>query len=215
MDFLETISKTTLTFFVLLILTRTLGKKQLSQLTFFNYITGITIGSLAANTILNKGNNYLNDMINLIWWTVLTFLVSFLTLKSPKVRTMLEGEPTIVIKNGKILRKALKETGLNLDDLTMLLRDKDVFSIKEVDYAILEPDGKLSVLKKQETGKTRLYVPTEIITDGNLIKRNLEELGLDETWLYEELKAQGIYSVGHVFYAEIQEDGSLHIDKKG
>jgi len=184
-------------------------------LTFFNYITGITIGSLVANTVLNKGNHYLNDMINLIWWTILTFLVSLLTLKLPKAQTILAGEPTIVIKNGIILKKALKETGLNLDDLTMLLRDKDMFSIKEVDYAILEPNGKLSVLKKQEREKTRLYVPTEIITDGNLIKRNLEELGLDETWLYEKLKAQGIYSVGDVFYAEIQEDGSLHIEKKG
>lgn len=211
---LKIISKTTLTFLTLLILTRILGKKQLSQLTFFNYITGVTIGSLAANTIINTGSNYFNEMINLIWWTLLTILVSLISLKCPKTRALLDGEPTIVIKNGKIIEEALKSTKINLDDLSMLLRNKDVFSIKEVDFAILESDGKLSVLKKQGEQHTRLYIPTEIITDGNLVKRNLKELNLDEKWIYKELKNQGIYSIKEVLYGEIQEDGSLYIDKK-
>ncbi|MCR2043462.1 DUF421 domain-containing protein [Anaerosalibacter massiliensis] len=213
-EFLKIISKTTGTFITLLILTRLLGKKQLSELTFFNYITGVTIGSLAANTIINTGSRYLNEMINLIWWILLTMLVTLISLKSSKIRTLLDGEPTIIIKNGKIIEEALRSTRINLDDLSMLLRSKDIFSIMEVDYAILEPDGKLSILKKQNRQQTRLYLPTEIITDGNLVKRNLKELNLDEKWIYKELKNQGIDSLNKVLYAEIQEDGSLYIDRR-
>lgn len=122
----------------------------------------------------------------------------------------------MVIKNGKIVEEALKSTKINLDDLSMLLRSKDIFSITEVDYAILESNGELSILKKQENQKTqnRLYMPIEIIIDGNLVYRNLKELNIDKTWIYKELKNQGINSIEEVLYGEIQEDGSLYIDKK-
>lgn len=215
-EFSKIILKTTLTFITLLILTRMLGKKQLSELTFFNYITGVTIGSLAANTIINTSSQYLNEMIKLIWWILLTIFVTLISLKSSRVRILLEGEPIMVIKNGKIVEEALKSTKINLDDLSMLLRSKDIFSITEVDYAILESNGELSILKKQENQKTqnRLYMPIEIIIDGNLIYRNLKELNIDKTWIYKELKNQGINSIEEVLYGEIQEDGSLYIDKK-
>lgn len=215
-EFSKIILKTTLTFITLLILTRMLGKKQLSELTFFNYITGVTIGSLAANTIINTSSQYLNEMIKLIWWILLTIFVTLISLKSSRVRVLLEGEPIMVIKNGKIVEEALKSTKINLDDLSMLLRSKDIFSITEVDYAILESNGELSILKKQENQKTqnRLYMPIEIIIDGNLVYKNLKELNIDKTWIYKELKNQGINSIEEVLYGEIQEDGSLYIDKK-
>jgi len=152
-EFSKIILKTTLTFITLLILTRMLGKKQLSELTFFNYITGVTIGSLAANTIVNTSSQYLNEMIKLIWWILLTIFVTLISLKSSRARVLLEGEPIMVIKNGKIVEEALKSTKINLDDLSMLLRSKDIFSITEVDYAILESNGELSILKKQENQK--------------------------------------------------------------
>lgn len=155
-------------------------------------------------------------MIKLIWWILLTIFVTLISLKSSRVRVLLEGEPIMVIKNGKIVEEALKSTKINLDDLSMLLRSKDIFSITEVDYAILESNGELSILKKQENQKTqnRLYMPIEIIIDGNLIYRNLKELNIDKTWIYKELKNQGINSIEEVLYGEIQEDGSLYIDKK-
>lgn len=199
-EFSKIILKTTLTFITLLILTRMLGKKQLSELTFFNYITGVTIGSLAANTIVNTSSQYLNEMIKLIWWILLTIFVTLISLKSSRVRVLLEGEPIMVIKNGKIVEEALKSTKINLDDLSMLLRSKDIFSITEVDYAILESNGELSILKKQENQKTqnRLYMPIEIIIDGNLVYKNLKELNIDKTWIYKELKNQGINSIEEV-----------------
>jgi uncharacterized membrane protein YcaP (DUF421 family) len=111
-----------------------------------------------------------------------------------------------------------------MDDLTMMLRNQDVFSVTEVEYAILEPDGRLSVLKKQpyqQITKAEMkihvpavnYIPSEIIVDGKVIKNNLKELNLNEEWLHNQLKQQNITSVKDVFYAEIQNDGTLFVDK--
>jgi len=114
---------------------------------------------------------------------------------------------------------------LNMDDLTMLLREKDAFSIREVQYAILEPHGELSVVKKavkQQASKEDLnlqpqepaYLPGEIITDGKVIARNLREFGKSEEWLRQQLAAQRISSAKDVLYAELEEDGTLFVQKR-
>ncbi|WP_052036434.1 DUF421 domain-containing protein [Tumebacillus flagellatus] len=155
---------------------------------------------------------------------MLTILMGVVTLRFPKLRNVIDGEPTILIRNGKILEQALKSQRMNIDDLTMLLRKKNVFSIKDVDYAILEPDGALSVLKKQDVQAATkkdvhakpspsLYLPTEIISDGRVVQHNLQELKLSQDWLEQQLRQQGVTDVKNVFYAEIQGDGSLYVDQ--
>ncbi|WP_246566409.1 YetF domain-containing protein [Tissierella simiarum] len=222
---LQTIIRTTLIFTVLLLLTRLLGKKQLSQLTYFNYITGTTIGSIAANISDKVGEPFLYELINLAWWIGLTFLISFISLKWSKGRVIIDGEPTIVIKKGKISEKALSSLKLNIDDLMVLLRSKNVFSIKEVEYAILEPNGEISILKNPDDQNLMRkdlniqnhkpkYIPMEIITDGYLIEKNLQELNLSKDWVIQQLAQRGIYSFKDVLFAEIQEDGTLYIEKK-
>jgi len=224
-NFWEMILRTTLSFAVLLLLARLLGKKQLSQLTFFNYITGITIGSIAADIAGETETPFTNGLISLIWWSFLTGLVGYIGIKSSKARIVLDGEPTIVIKEGKILEKAMQSIRLNIDDLSMMLREQGVFSTQDVDYAVLEPNGKLSILKKvkqQPATKQDLkvstpipkYFPSEIISDGKFISKNLEELNLTKESILQQLQKQGIHSVEEVFYAEIQNDGSLYIDLK-
>ncbi|MEK4628863.1 MAG: DUF421 domain-containing protein [Solibacillus sp.] len=223
-SYLQIALETILTFFVLLTLTRFLGKKQLSHLTFFNYVTGITIGSMAANMVVLSTNDYKKDLLSLVIWCLLTTILSFISLKSGKIRVILDGQPTIIIKQGMIDRKALKRTGVNIDDLTMMIRQYQIFSISEVDYAILEPNGRLSILKKpeyQETQKGDLkifppppnYLPIEIITDGKLLPRNLLEVGKTTDWLISELHKEKIKRIEEVFYAEILSDGSLFIQK--
>ncbi len=223
-SYLQIGSETVITFFVLLALTRLLGKKQLSHLTFFNYVTGITIGSMAANMVVLSTKDYTKDLLSLVIWCLLTIIVSYISLKSGKIRVILDGQPTIIIKHGEIDRKALKRTGVNIDDLTMLIRQYQIFSITEIDFAILEPDGRLSILKKPEyqgTQKSDLniypspptYLPTEIITDGKLLPKNLLEVGKSRDWLKNELSRANIKEIEEVFYAEIQSDGSLFIQK--
>lgn len=225
MRFLHVISKNISTFVILFILTRFLGKKQISQLTFFDYITGITIGSIAANMSNRSGDPFLDDLISLVLWVLLTYISSVVSLKYPKARTALDGEPTILIKKGKIEEDALSSLKLSIDELTMQLRNKDIFSITDVEYAILEPNGELSVLKKAEKRtptkedlnvqtKPSPYLLGEIITDGNLIEKNLKEFGADKRWLKDQLVANGIKTIEEVLYAEIQEDGTLFVEKK-
>lgn len=223
-SYLQIAVETIITFFVLLTLTRLLGMKQLSHLTFFNYVTGITIGSIAANMVTQNSIDYLKELTSLVVWCALTTLIGYISLKSGKIRVILDGQPTIVIKKGKIDKKALLKSKINIDDLTMMLRQYQIFSITEVDYAILEPNGILSILKKPEYQGTQKYdlkiypsspkiIPTEIITDGKLIKRNLLEIGKSKDWLYSELKKANIKSIEEVFYAEIQTNGKLYIQK--
>lgn len=223
--FLETAVRTLLGFSVLLFLTRLIGKKQLGQLNIFTYITGIAIGSMAGEMVIHRDVNLWEGMLSLFIWSALVFAVEIISLKSAKARVLLDGEPTIVIKKGQIVEKALQKQRLNLDDLSMLLRTNEVFSILDVEYAILEPNGDLSVMKKSikdSVTKEDLaipvqaggYLPTEIIVDGLVVYANLRELGFSEHWLADQLKISGV-SQRDVLYAELQRDGSLYIQRRG
>lgn len=222
---LETSLRTLVGFIILLLLTLLLGKKQLGQLTIFTYITGIALGNMAGDMVVHRDIKLIDGVAGLVVWALLTFTVELISLKSSKARVFLDGEPSIVIKKGIIMQKELAKNRLNMDDLTMLLRIHNIFSIQDVDYAILEPNGQLSVLKipilesvtrkdMQIQPDNRNYLPTEIIVDGKLVSKNLKELGLTNEWLTQQLKQAGLNSMNDVFFAELQNDGSLHIDKK-
>jgi uncharacterized membrane protein YcaP (DUF421 family) len=200
-----------------------MGKEQLGQLTFFHYITGITIGSIAAEITVRDDTHFLNATTSLIWWAALTLLVSFITLKSRKANEWLDDKPTIVIKDGKILEKELKKSRLPVGDLTMLLRIQGIFSVKDVHFAVLETNGKLSVFKKvaqQSATKQDVkaptsdpqYMPCAIIEDGKMIEVNVPGLNITEEYIKKQLKKHGVNSVEQVFYAEIQSDGSVYMD---
>jgi len=212
---LETTLRATIGFFVLLILTRIIGKKQMGQFTIFTYITGIALGNIAGDMVVHKDVTLADGITGLTVWTLFTLIVEFISLKLSKARILLDGEPAIVIKKGEIMQDTLTANRLNMDDLTMLLRTNNVFSIAEVEYAILEPNGQLSVMKKQDKkANSNFCIPTEIIVDGALVEKNILELGLDNLWVDNLLKQAGITSAKDVFYAELQGDGSLYISKK-
>ncbi|MHC8517460.1 DUF421 domain-containing protein [Sporosarcina sp. ITBMC105] len=225
LKFWEMLLRTTTAFIILLILARIMGKKQISQLTFFHYVTGITIGSIAAEISVNSETHFYNGSISLIWWALLTVFVNFLTIKSKNLRKLLDDQPTILILKGKISEQGMKKARFTLNDLNMMLREQGIFTVTDVNYAILETNGELSVLKKasQEPATRKdvnapspepKYLPTEIISDGKLMKENLTELHLTEEWLYAELQHHGISTVEQVFYAEILGDGTLHVDER-
>lgn len=224
-SFLEMIVRTTVTFAVLLGLARFLGKEQLSQLTFFNYITGITIGSIAGEVVAHDDTHYFNAITSLIWWSILTLIVSYISLKSAKAKSLLDDKPMIVIKNGKILEQELKKSRLPIGDLNMLLRIQGIFSVKDVHFAVLETNGELSVFKKvaqqsatKQDVKAQIvvpkYMPCTIIAEGKIITQNLKEAGITEDWVMKQLKKHGVNSIQQVFYAEIESDGTVYMDLK-
>lgn len=221
--FWEMTLRTVISFFVLLILARFMGKKQISQLTFFHYVTGITIGSIAANIAGESETPFLNGLYGMVLWAVLTIIANYLSFKSIKIRVLLDDKPTIVIQDGKVIEGSLRKLRLSFNDLNMMLREQAIFSMKEVNYAIFETNGNLSImLKAGEEPATKKdvkastvppkYIPTEIITDGKVEEKNLRELNLTDHWLKEQLKQQGIGKPEQVLYAEVLADGSLYVN---
>jgi uncharacterized membrane protein YcaP (DUF421 family) len=224
-DVLEMIYRTTGAFVALLILARFLGKKQLSQLTFFHYITGIAFGSIAAEIAGQTDVKFMEGLTALIWWALLTMLASYISLKSSNLRIVLDDQPSIVIKEGAIMENAMKKEKLHVNDLMMMLREQSIFTLQDVHYAILETNGQLSVMKKiTQQGATKQdvkasttapkYLPTELISDGKVMEKNLTELSLTEEWLMQELRKKGVESADQVFIAQVQDDGTLFVELK-
>lgn len=222
---LEVSLRTIVGFVVLLLLTRIIGKKLMGQLTIFTYITGVAMGNMAGDMVVHKDIKLIDGVTGLIMWAILTIIIEYISIKSSRARVFLDGEPTIVIKKGEIMQDKLSALRLNMDDLTMLLRTNNVFSVMDVEYAILEPNGQLSIVKKQEKEPVSkkdlsvpvnnfMYIPTEIIVDGRLVKENLTENGLDQSWINKQLEKASIKSIKDIFYAELQRNGDLFISKK-
>ncbi|WP_050182770.1 DUF421 domain-containing protein [Domibacillus robiginosus] len=223
----ETIIRTFLSFLTLSILMRIMERKEISEITFFNFASAIAIGSVAGNLAFNKDLSILNGIISLIGWSVLTTLSGRIIMKSRKARKLIDGEPLIIVQNGKIMEKPLRKVQLDIDALTALLRQKDIFSITEVEYAIFETTGKLSVMKKDNKQsvtkgdmsvinpqKQLLPTITEVVSDGVINTNNLEKLNLSTEWLNKQLSQAGIETISDVLYAEVQPDHTLYIDSK-
>ncbi|MBP2651023.1 MAG: hypothetical protein H6Q74_1848 [Firmicutes bacterium] len=231
MDTLELwnlIFRTTVAFFVLLLLIRLIGRKQISQLTFFDYITGITIGSIAGVVAIDTAIPLLAGMIPLVVWFFWIMVINILTLKSVPARKFIDGAPIMVIYDGKILEKNLGLKYYNINDLLMELREIGIFDPSEVQVAIAEPDGKLSALKKSHyqplTVKDMNLPPApqaaswfagkELIIDGKVMEDNLTTFGIQRDWLNQQLQSQGITSTSEVLLATITPQGTLYLDKK-
>lgn len=215
-------------FTVLLILARIMGRKEISQMTFFNFVSAISIGTIGASLAIDSTLSVRNGLIALVAWTVFTIVLGIIDIKSKAARVIIEGQPRIVIKNGKIMEGELRKVRLDIDALNALLRVKNVFSVFDVDYAIFETNGKLSVMKKEpqkfvtksdmgiQPTQPNIYpISTGVISDGSIISSNLKKLNLTTQWVTEQLKVSGINSISEVFYAEVGKDGKLYIDKKG
>lgn len=212
-----------ISFFSLLIFTKILGKEQISQLTFFDYILGITIGSIASEATVDLSSRIWPHFVGLLSWAILAYLMQYITLKWRYLAKVIEGEPVIVIMNGKIMDNVLKKMKFRVSDILELLRNQGVFDPNEVDYAILEANGSLSVLKKSEylplTPKDMNIevkptgISTELVYDGKLIIENLTQMNKDEKWLMNQLKKYGIKDVSEVFLVTLNDAGSLYVDK--
>ena len=210
-------------FILLLTLTRIIGKKFLGQMTFFDFVTGITMGTIGGAWVTTqvKGAYVLFGPVFL---TIFVFLTGVLTFKSAPARKLIEGEPLIVIQNGKIFENNMKKIRYNSDDLLMQLREKGVFDLTEVEFAILEPHGQLSVLRKSQylnltpndmaIATKYKGVSSEIIRDGRIVSQNLEQNNLTYEWLFDQLATQGVGRVEDIYLATLSTDGVLYLDKK-
>lgn len=222
--FLEIVLRAVGAFLAVLLITRLIGKSQIGQLTVTDFVNGIVIGSLAAALAIDLRTPAIYYFAGLAVFSGLTLVLEWATMKSRPLRKVLEDEPTVVIHNGKILETKMHNMRYHVDDLLMQLRAKAVFNIADVEFAVLEPNGELSVLLKSQKRPVtpedlRLPtkyegMPSELIVDGTVIEQNLIQNNLDEEWLYRELEKQGVRSVEEVLFAGLDSSGNLYVDRR-
>lgn len=212
-------------FILIMIIARVLGKQTISQLTYHDFVAAITLGSITGNLAFNTRINHWSIIVSLLIFSGMAYLFTVISLKSRKTRKLLSGKPTMVIENGKILEHNLRKLRLSLDTLNQELREKDIFDIMEVEFAVLELNGRVSVLKKPEfrqvllkdlpklTAKnhTKTIFPIELIMDGEMVKENLEQNQLSEAWMLNELIKRKL-SLSEVCYAVKGTQGCLYFD---
>lgn len=221
-DFLLILIRSIIAFLLLLLLTRIMGKKQLSQLTFFDYVVGITIGSIAATMSTDKNIQISNGVVSLAIWGLFPIILGFFGMKSRRFLQLTDGRPSIIIKNGEVLEESMKKNQLAIDELMMLLREKGVFKVDDVEMAVLETNGELSVLKKTDLDpitprllgmKVALeHAPSLLVVDGHILNENLSSLGYSKKWLMKELEKKGAQSLKAVFLAQVDSKGTLFVD---
>lgn len=206
---------------LLFFMTKILGKKQISELSFFEYVSGITIGSIAGEAITGLEVNMFQGMVAIIIFSLATLFADILALKSKSFRDFIEGRGTVFIKDGKVLEENLKKEKYSVDELSALLRQKDIYRIADVEFAVLEPRGTLSALLKKEnrplTPKDiQLKVPTEkepqtVIMDGSILDEALRSSGKSRGWLETELEKLEL-TLDNVFIGQIDSYGELTVD---
>jgi len=210
-------------FIALLIAVKIIGRRHVQQITPFDFISAIVMGELLGNAIYDETSIFY-VIYAIALWALLLYIIEKLTQKSHKFRNVIEGSPILIIKKGMIDFNVLKKEKLDFTELLSLLRNKGIFSVREVEYAIVEPSGIITVIKKapyDSVSKSDLGIeapPSSInmpvILDGKIDNNNLNVLGFDEQWLDNQLLGQNITGVTNVMYAEWNAFEGLYVQQK-
>jgi uncharacterized membrane protein YcaP (DUF421 family) len=222
MEYLVIVGRSVSALIILLFITRILGKQTLSNMTFHDFVAAIILGATAANLAFNEKIEITHLIISMAVFTIVSYIISKIAMKSRQIRKIISGAPTILIEDGKILEDNMKKNKYTLDSLNEMLREKEIFDINEVEYVILETNGRISVMRKKEykslTAKDLNLLPSnvpkfpvELVMDGEILTKNLNHLKLDTEWLSENLKKYE-KTLDEVFYAVRGSNGHIYYD---
>ena len=211
MDYLKIFYSSVLSISALFLLTKLIGKKQIAQFTMFDYINGITIGSIAAEMATELEASPFKPLLAMVIYAVVTWLISIISDKSLTARRFFTGRSVIIFKNQKIYKNNFLKAKLDINEFLMQAREHGYFNLSDIDTAILEPNGNISFMPNSntkpltpkdmdiKTNQEKLCI--NVIIDGKILHRNLEAAGKNETWLANELKNQNIKSADDVLLA--------------
>ena len=196
----------------LFVVTKILGKKQVSELSLFDYVIGISIGNFAAEMTINLDSPELNGIWAVILFGIVAYIVSWITMKSITLRKFIIGSPTIIVKDGVILKDNMKKVHLDINELLEECRIKGYFDISEVAYAIMEVNGEISILPKSNNKQ----LIANVIIDGNIIYKNLEVMNRTKDWIYSQLKVKGYTNLDNIILCTLDNNDKLdvYIDSK-
>lgn len=225
MEFFYVFIKSIGSIIVLFFFTKAMGRKQVSQLNLYDYVIGITIGSVAAEISINLESRFWHGLIVMTVYTIVSILIAHFTAKSIKLRRFVVGVPIIIIEDGKILEKMLEKAKLDLSDLLQEARNNGYFDISEIEFAIMEANGKISFLPKSKyapltPSDVKIKVPykglcANLVLDGNIMSNNLKVINKDDKWLLTRLKKEGYSHIEDLLLVTCDSKEKLTIYKKG
>lgn len=209
---------------VLFVLTKLMGKKQVSQLNNFDYIIGITIGSIAADISLDIEKDLLSGLVSLGIYALFSIIISYVTMHSIKLRRYIIGVPTILIENNKIIESGLKKSKIDVNALLAEARGAGYFKLEDIEYAVMETNGKISfmpkdsvspVLKKDISTKIeKSSLVANVIIDSKVLDNNLSDMNKDKKWLDSNLKVLGYNNYDNIMLATLDINDKLKVYRK-
>ncbi|MCR6110265.1 DUF421 domain-containing protein [Bacillus sp. A301a_S52] len=217
MELVTIILRTLVIYVVILIIFRLMGKREIGQLSIVDFVISLMIAELAVMTIENVRVPVVHQLIPMFLLMLIQITLAYVSLKSRKLRKMIDGKPSVIIRQGKIDEREMRRQRYNFDDLMLQLRQKDIQYMSDVEFAILEPSGQLSVIRKDPdesvTGRPA-FIPLPLVLDGEVQEDHLYEIGKDVHWLRSELRKKGVVEVRSISFCSLNRDDSLFIDLK-
>ena len=220
MEYFNVFYQSLFSIIALLILTKLLGYRQVSQFSMFDYINGITIGSIAAEMAIDLEGNFLKPLLAMVIYAVFVILLSKISQKSIPLRRLINGKAIMLYQNGKIYNENLRKAKMDVDEFLVECRVNGYFDLSQIESAVLEPNGKISFLPVTEdrpaTPKDLGIKPAQeeifanIIIDGHIMKENLKHVGRDQNWLNQQLDGQNIKKPEDVFLAICDKQGNFY-----
>lgn len=223
-DFLNICFRTILVLIILFFITKMMGKKQISELNFFDYVVGITIGSIAADISLDIEKNMIAGIAALFIYGFISYIISFVSIKSILARRFFIGVPTVLVEKGKIIESGVKKSKIDVNDLLMEARENGYFNLDEIDYALMEVNGNISFLPKEKekpvTKKDMKIkcsnegLTVNAIIDSKYMVNNMKAINKDKEWLDHELKVNGYDNYDNILLATIDNNYKVTIYEK-
>ena len=223
-NFLNICFRTILVLIILFFITKMMGKKQISELNFFDYVVGITIGSIAADISLDIEKNMIAGIAALFIYGFISYIISFVSIKSILARRFFIGVPTVLVEKGKIIESGLKKSKIDVNDLLMVARENGYFNLDEIDYALMEVNGNISFLPKEKekpvTKKDMKIkcsnegLTVNAIIDSKYMANNMKAINKDKEWLDHELKVNGYDNYDNILLATIDNNYKVTIYEK-
>ena len=220
MELLQVAITSVVSFLVLFFLAKIMGHRQIAQLSVFDYINGITIGSIAAE-LATELEKPLRPLLAMVIYALLTVLLEALALKYQRLRKFISGTPSIILDNGKLYRENMKKARLDLTEVLIQCRQQGYFDLGAIQTAVYESDGRLTILpvaeRRPATPEDLGVAPekeqffTEVIMDGRILGGNLQRMGVNETWLEKQLRAQGYHSAKEIYLGLVDGNKQLSL----
>ncbi|MCM3762672.1 DUF421 domain-containing protein [Alkalihalobacillus oceani] len=213
MDYVTIILRTIFIYFIILFVLRFMGKREIGQLSVLDFVVSIMIAELAVISIENIQVPMLHTILPIVILSIIQIVLAIFSLKSERIRKLVDGKPSVLINGGKIDEEEMRKQRYNFDDLLIQLRQQKVSKLSDVEFAILEPSGKLSVIEKKR-GKKEPTMPLPLILDGKVQEDHLKQINQTSLWLRQQMRKLGYRDIKKISYCALKDQDTFFVDLK-